>query len=767
MPDDPADSLFFGEGYWGRRVFWQNVPPRWRSLDTDGYLEALVKAWGDEYETFLRQIRDLPDQREPYKVRAEVGEGEYFYVTEVFTYIDPDLGRVTRLVGEKRLSEMPNTDEDDPPSSDSDVLARWYPWWPYAPISEAGRWWRTRFGDSEYEVIRARTRNYDPPAIYDADTSLANELWVRGGDLVVLFDYLSDTVPWTKIGEGDGGKKPQVTLPVLPIRLYSNDTSAVPPWLTANAKVKVRIDLSIAGVRILYDVPNVPYDGTGILYRDGPPGIINTGTPYGTVNYETGQIEVDLSAVPDLSVFGTDIEGKWLVRGYYFEFLPPRNIDHLARDFGFANDLNDPEDVQRSAIANIIWYFGLKASQDSYRIRGEISLFDVYVRGLWYICDSSGFPSDHVWTYGGEDYTDLEPRFVRLDDIAGDIEFYDPDDLAGSPFTILDDALMHEDGSADGLSRALAFSLDVVQGYYHPFRNPATIVSSTALTEPELLAYGLAGGWRAVVSMTQVQKDEFTWRLGRFGLTIYDKAGMVPPALGDEVFWIDAEEGWDPILTQWTIIIGTAATAPNPFAPGDDVAVRYYPEVSAGDCCFCKTHKVRIEIEATDEAYEHYETLEAVDDAIERLKTKLMRLVPIHVRVVEWELRRKFEHTIYGAQQGAVAEKVIDGSEFLDVATDPGSILLTIQYRGDLDVMPKGMVLDVDKWNGAAWVNVFTIGPIFTGDNDPDLWYDAVVDQDLTGLLSGTQPVRMRAACSPFSLYGDARWTFNVATLQQ
>jgi hypothetical protein len=175
---------------------------------------------------------------------------------------------------------------------------------------------------------------------------------------------------------------------------------------------------------------------------------------------------------------------------------------------------------------------------------------------------------------------------------------------------------------------------------------------------------------------------------------------------------------------------------------------------------------VRVEIEATDEAYEHYETLEAVDDAIGRLKTKLMRLVPMHVRVVEWELTRKFSHAIYGAQQGATVEKIIDGSEFLDAMTTPGGILLTIQYRGDLDVFPKSMTLQVDEWNGAVWVNKFSVGPVFTGDTDPDLWYDAAVDQDLSGALSGTQPVRMRAVCSAFSTYGDARWIFNVTTLQ-
>jgi hypothetical protein len=769
-PSDPNSYGFFGRGYWGRRVFWLNVPTQQRVLDEKqgGLLEGLLKTWGDEMESFLEQIAALPSQRDPYLVRAKEGEQEWFYVTEIFTYEDPCWGKVTRLIGEKDYTLMPETDEDNPPSPTESVLEEWFPWFPYAPISKTARWWKTKYGDAEYEVVRVRTRSLDWPGQYDSSFSQANEVWVQGGDLTVLFDNLTDA-DWTDVGIGNGTDVPVVELPVVPIRLEENDTPSPTPWLTANAKLQIRVWLQTGPTElILYDVPTGVGNMGDLCPESGTPGEIDHTTVYGAVNYLSGEITLDLSGTGDVSEDGTEIGAKWITRGMYFEFYPPRLIDYFSQDFGFNNDLNDPEDVQRSSIANVTKYFGLKSSWDSYRIRGEVSLFNVNALSLWRVCDYAGWSNlspEHRFEYNGQYYTDIDPRFIHFDDISADIQFYDPDTSAYE--VILDDAWICPDSSVDGYSRALAFALDVVQGYYHPTRNPATIVSSTALTAAELLSYGLINGYRVVVSMTQEQFDEFTFRAGRFGLTEYDKAGAVPPALDNTVFWIDREDestythGWNPGALEWTIILGVATGASNPFPSpyGQDVAIRYWPEIQVGDCCFCPASRIRIEVEATSEAEEFYDTATLLVDAVDRLKPKLVnKLVPIHV--VEVDYVYKVEQILEDVAAGATREHVFEGGEF-DGAT---KVALTLQQRGDLESPGETQSFEILDENDVV---VFSAGPSQSGYDDPTTWYDVspYVEYDLTAELAGPShtKVTIRASATATVANGDVNWIFKLS----
>lgn|GEM_PF-4012460 len=758
-PSDPSSYGFFGQGYWGRKVFWEKIPGQHRQLDVEGHLESQMKAWGDECESFLQQIGALPRQREPYEVRARAGEEEWFYFTEAFNYEDPFWGQVVRLVGEKVYGDMPNHDEDDIPTSDEDELEEWWGWWPYAPISKVARWWEATWDQVPYKVARVRTRSFDwPETPYDSDNSQANEVWVAGGDLRIFFDYFTDGVvwrtDWTNIGEGDASATPDAEFPYTPVRIEFNTTGGS-PWLTADAKFRVRLDLSVGGVDFdLYDVPDGVATETGNLYPEsGTPGQIDTTTSYGTINYQTGQIAIDLTAAGDVSISDSDIRAKWNVRGYYLPFYPPRIIDYLARDFGFDNDKNDPEAVQRSTIANITKYHGLKSTQDSYRIRGEISLFTVYARAMWAVCDSGlwgSLSSYHQFVYHGELYTDVDPRYIRFDDISGDQELWDPDTSMWA--TLMDNAVMYEDTSTDGYSIALAYGLDVTQGFYafvapppHPSsatpRDPAGVVSATLLTDTEAASYGFVAGYRVVVRMMRCQEYAFNWIKGPFGLTEYDKAEGVPPVLDDSVFWIDdvytpwtltaAGPTTDEDVGEWTIIVGVGKdSSGNPYpgptvghadiiavdqpgkeftisgdhtatiSPGDsvavmrstgndqiytvatvtlagsdtevvvnevissavadgdmgwtDVAVRYYPEVDMGNCCFCRSYKMRVEIEPTAEAYDFYDTDEMLDAAISRMRNKIApprvggatkfrsSIVPIHARVVDWAITKEW-----------------------------------------------------------------------------------------------------------------------------
>jgi hypothetical protein len=374
------------------------------------------------------------------------------------------------------------------------------------------------------------------------------------------------------------------------------------------------------------------------------------------------------------------------------------------------------------------------------------------------MCDSSlysSLPDDHKWTYNGSMYTDLTPRYLRFDDIRADVEFYDPDDLPGSPFTLADSALLYEDDSTDGCSRGLAFALDVVQGYYHPSRSPATVTSSTQITAAEALSYGLLNGYRVVVSMTQEQFDEFSWSRGKFGLTEYDKTGTTPPAFGDPVWWIDADEGWASGPLEWTVIVGVGEDTSNPFSVGEDVAIRYWPEISPSDCCFCRSYRMRAEIEATTEAYDHYLTPTAMDAAVERLKTKLSRLIPIHARVIDWSVTTNVVHTMTDVKNGADVFHDFTGDEFAD-ATE---ILMTVEQRGDLDTGPKTMDFYLrDEVPAVVWSDT----GVNTGYSDATTWYAVVTDEPVTNDIVDNNPVQIEASSTGSVTFGDVRWTFKV-----
>jgi hypothetical protein len=398
------------------------------------------------------------------------------------------------------------------------------------------------------------------------------------------------------------------------------------------------------------------YDnGAGLLREDA--GGFATGNRRGTVDYDAGTItmDVDWDVPGDTVVNATDITATYTVRGYYLRLRPQSMLERLHRDFGLVADTGAPDDVQRAALAHYAHYMGKKGTASSYAVLGSIYLFTVTATGLWEVCDVTqvaDYPAAHVFTVGGRIFTDVDPRRLRYDDIAADAEYYDwiGDHTGGAPglVPLLDREVIYDDNTTfpagDGWSAAKGFAVDVTQGYYYPARAPATVTSVAALTAAELLTYGLAAGWRVVVSMSAAQKAEFNWTCrGRFALTCYDKVGLVPPSWTAEPYWIDADEGWDPGLLEWTVIIGASslpAAWSNPMGV-HDVAVRYWPEVDMGDCCYCRSNFVRIRILPTAEGAAHYGASLVAGApyrrARERLEARIEELLmPSHVRVLEY-----------------------------------------------------------------------------------------------------------------------------------
>ena len=635
---EPFGSGRFGRGSWAKRVLWGNVPGEWQAEDAQrsDVLQRLLGTWAEELELVRDAIRELPHQRDPFYARGGVGTEEWLYFTTAAWTTDANYGAVTVLSEPALVGSFPFTLVASPPA-----------WVPYAPISRVAPTWQAEWRGARYKVVNVRTRMYDAgtPAWSDP-----NEVWLSGVPL--------GTWPAARYGYvvGNGGVSAvataTLTFPDAPFRCARNATATPTPWLQADAGLVVRYpSVSLSGALVsLYDVPHVPYDGYGHLCPAGvAPGTINPGYELGVVDYERGEVTLDLTSASDTITAGADIVADWTADGYYVACRPASLLDYLAKDFGFANDANDPESVQRATIAHAHKYFGLKATADSYRIRGEISGFEAVATPLHLLGDP-GFvallPADSVFYADAKWYTTISPRALRFDEISADVRYYDRYDSTYK--TLIDNCFLYEDVSAGGLSIGQAFALDVVQGYAYPGRSPATVVSVTDLTNAEAALYNLPGGHRIVVSVLKDAYLDFNFlRTGAFGLTVYDQSAGVPPALDDFTWWIDVSEGVvdDPGFPAtrhyWTVVIGQVTTAATP-AVGADVAVRYSPDLLSDSCGFCRSNRMRVEITpiaGTWGAESYYGSGSGVGAAVDRLIAKVeATLIPLHVRVLEYAL---------------------------------------------------------------------------------------------------------------------------------
>lgn len=813
--NDFSGTGFFGKGFWGRRIFWLNVPSQWRTLDKDqnDYFQKLLNTWGDVGENILSHIALLPKQRDPYEVRTRSTWTRWFYVTDAFLYEDIDKGTVVRLIGEKELAEMPETDSDNPPSADDDVLDEKFSWFPYESLKEVGRFWQLYWNDAQYEVVNVRARNYDPPyaedgvtLIYDSN-SLANEVWVKGGDLTLLFDYFLNR-DWDKdveddgylllgtvrVGTTDGSQRPVLNFPITPIRLTKNVNSA--SNLVSDSRIIIRIPLEGGGYRLLYDKPDAVDENVGTLRADDGAGNLDT-PEWGTINYLSGDIDIDMSIGSEFSSqTHLPIKAKYIVRGYFMLFNAPPMIDYLAKDYGFNNDQSDPEDVQRSTIANITKFWGIKATHQSYEIRGSISLFNVDMQRLYKICSGAlaeKIPQDRIIEIGTTIYTDVRPIFIRFDHISSDEQFYDYDDgISPGWIPVMDNMLVATDYDRwDQMTIGQAYAVDVTQGYYGQvgetppntnLRGPATATDVTPLTDSELDVLGWANGYRYTIEMLRCQFEAFNFQKDSndyqkpelFALSVYnynaDPGLGTPPNVDDDYYYIDKEEqtwtltssgaSWQEDVGEWIVLIRFGVGVASPIVVNDDIAVRYLPIFDTINCCYCPSNKMRAVVSATDEAYDFYDTYLKVDNAIDRLKTKIYNLMPIHTRVGQWSITKKFTDDMFGVQNGGTTEHELTGEQFvLNV-----QVLMTVQFRGDSDVVGKAMDFYLESeltgsiWNETNW---------FSGYSDNDTWIDVVTDKSVT--LPATylyQPYKVytRAVSSVSSTYGDVRWIFTITT---
>lgn len=191
-----------------------------------------------------------------------------------------------------------------------------------------------------------------------------------------------------------------------------------------------------------------------------------------------------------------DTRNEVLLRGVPLElvntevtFRHPSMLKNLAGDWGVLIDDAEPIQFQRSQVANAVKLRAIKSNEKSYAVRGDMAGFVVEAIGLYRFVDSAlDLPAGSVFELpagSGQFYTSLKPQRIKYDEIPADVRFDDPD--AGT-VSLVDNDLLFFDNSGDGKNPALAYSENVLAGYFDGFANPADLiswVSSTAVSDSD------------------------------------------------------------------------------------------------------------------------------------------------------------------------------------------------------------------------------------------------------------------------------------------
>lgn len=319
------------------------------------------------------------------------------------------------------------------------------------------------------------------------------------------------------------------------------------------------------------------------------------------------------------------------------EFRNPSLLKLLGKDFGIDIDDEEPESFQRSTVKNAVQLRGLKGSHKGYEIRGDMAGFKVNAIGLYRQSSQVlSIPADRRYELpggSGNYYTDVPPQAIRFDEIPADVQTNDPD-LGTIP--ILDFTYLFTDTSGNLQSPGLTFSENVLVGFQSPGAAPVppgdliTVTASGPASQATLDALMIGEAWNVTVTMTQAQRDIVGF-ISRGVFILKDNV------TGDE-FYIEREESFDGGSTTWMV----TTSGPIP-PPNSDYKLKYFPTMALS-CSWCRANVMVFEIENTPELIAGLGgDGAAIQRVYERLLVKLLRLVPIHVRVGAIIKRINFE----------------------------------------------------------------------------------------------------------------------------
>lgn len=314
-------------------------------------------------------------------------------------------------------------------------------------------------------------------------------------------------------------------------------------------------------------------------------------------------------------------------------FRNPSLLKFLAEDFDVLVDEEEPEEFQRSAVANAARLASIKTNKTSYSIRGRMAGFTVEAKGLYRIPSSfvpllPGADVFEIPAGSGKYYTTLLARFILFDQVSADVQF---DDSTLGKISILDHDIKVPDSSPDGVSPGQAFASNILAGYHDGFTAGMAVprsdervvwISSTAMdpiADAAILAsIGLSAAYRTVISMTPRQRDLFQVVVEQGIFTLVDDVtGIGYPVEGEESYASGPQE--------WTIYTGNALVAGN-------YKLDYCSELTT-NCDWCRSNVMVLEIQSTPELIAAFGGNGALElAAYRRLLEKLLRIIPVHVR---------------------------------------------------------------------------------------------------------------------------------------
>lgn len=360
---------------------------------------------------------------------------------------------------------------------------------------------------------------------------------------------------------------------------------------------------------------------------------------------------------------------------------PPALVDLLARDFGITIDEHEPEAFQRSAIRNVVQWLDLKGTQKAYDILGKISGYRVTALGLWHVDPvPDALPAGSVFESpigSGRFYTELDPTRGFFDEIAADTIpldlfcFEEPDwttDLIAPPGSpnvpTLADGVSVEDAIGFTMSnRPITATVDLSGGRWRvtvgpdsgggdSFAGPVADVMTLDDATASFTVNMAAGRITIAGATTPANNGEFVIKdvLGPTSLRYVNVGGVAEAFAGTWViephnpvvaigYWyaefagipgtplymetlpVDAGGG----SLSFEVIAGTAPVF------GATASFKYDCRI-ATDCNYCRASVLRVEIVPAEVLSEPDVLLDGV---LTRLASKILQVVPAHVRLTE------------------------------------------------------------------------------------------------------------------------------------
>ena len=281
---------------------------------------------------------------------------------------------------------------------------------------------------------------------------------------------------------------------------------------------------------------------------------------------------------------------------------PPSLIDIFGEDFAVKIDRHDPEVFQRSMVKNAWQLYGMKGAENAYDVVGKMAGYEVVALPLWRVNPvPSAIPSSHVYEIpvgSGKYYTDYPPARPRFDEVAADVIPLDKFCWEEPSWT--SEGIVPPPGPLpDGTSVS-----DAIGSYTQGI----TIASTTDLGD---------GRWRIEVSGADL------WPIASHGRWY---ATFTDPGADSGQFWLETTPV-DLGGGSWTfeVLAGTSPTF------GTTVDIDYQCD-NQETCSYCKASLIRVEVRPTEILNEPDALLDGI---LERLRDRILAIVPIHVRLVD------------------------------------------------------------------------------------------------------------------------------------